>query len=148
MAIYTEESLPSDWKEAIENTKNINGSELASNLTRINLEKIDAGSIVKYGQIIGYKAFSEKLKYSQLRRYVDEIKSFENLENIEQKISQIKLLRIALLHGYSRQSEKMKTFYDFIDTIIKADKIKSEDDFVCFLKLIDSITAHFEALND
>lgn len=109
------------------------------------LQIIDKDILMQYGLVIGYKCAHAELKYNQLRRYVDEIK---NIEQSEDKITRLKMFRVHLLHGYSRQPKELESFYKFIDGIIKSNKVEDEKDFEAFVHLIDSITAHFEAFRN
>ena len=106
------------------------------------LHVIEKDNLMQYGQAIGFKSACEGLKYNQLRRYVDEIKNIEQSEN---RITKLKMFRVHLLHGYSRQPNELEPFYKFIDGIIKSNKVEDDKDFEAFVHLIDSITAHFEA---
>lgn len=131
-----------DWKTQVKAMESKNIDSLTAEFPEERLQKLDADKIIQYGLIIGYKCAHAKLKYSQLRRYVDEIKNFEQLED---KINRLKMFRVHLLHGYSRQPTELEPFYKLIDTIIKSNKVEDEKDFETFIHLIDSITAHFEA---
>ncbi len=106
------------------------------------LDVIEKDYLMQYGQVIGFKSALVGLKYNQLRRYVDEIKNIEQSEN---RITKLKMFRVYLLHGYSRQPTELEPFYKFIDGIIKSNKVEDDKDFEVFVHLIDSITAHFEA---
>lgn len=150
MALYNniEELLDGSgevWVNAVNEMKNQSSKKLVANIIEPRLVSLPADKIVQYGLVIGYKCKESKLKYSQLRRYVDEIKTIEQSSD---KINKIKLFRIQLLHGYSRQKEQLEPFYQFVDGLIKSNKIQEEKDFKAFVDLIDSITAHFEAFRD
>ncbi len=143
MAIYQINALPVDWQVCL---KRFLTADLETIIDQ-PLRNLTPDMIIEYGQVIGYKCFESKLKYSQLRRYVDEIKNIEALASVE-RVSKIQLFRIPLLHGYSRQPEELKPFFKFIDSIIKGNNIQNDDDFENFVRLVDSITAHYEALVD
>ncbi|RXK84874.1 type III-A CRISPR-associated protein Csm2 [Chlorobaculum sp. 24CR] len=150
MALYNniEELLDGSgeaWVNAVNEMKNQSSKKLVANIIEPRLVSLPADKIVQYGLVIGYKCKESKLKYSQLRRYVDEIKTIE--QSLD-KINKIKFFRIPLLHGYSRQKEQLEPFYQFVDGIIKSNKIQEENDFKAFVNLIDSITAHFEAFRE
>jgi len=116
--------------------------ETVEELPDDRLQDVDTDKLMQYGQIIGFQSAKVGLKYNQLRRYVDEIKNFEYSED---KITRLKMFRVHLLHGYSRQPNELEPFYKFIDGIIKSNKVEDDQDFEAFVHLIDSITAHFEA---
>jgi len=132
----------SDWKTQVKVMRDKNIDSLTAEFPEERLQKLEADKIIQYGLVIGYKCANAKLKYSQLRRYVDEIKNFEHSED---KIARLKMFRVHLLHGYSRQPTELEPFYKFIDGIIKSNKVEDEKDFEAFVHLIDAITAHFEA---
>ncbi len=139
------QGFSNEWKTDVLRMNSNPVSALIEELSDNRLQDIvknNADKIIQYGQIIGYKCAEDKLKYSQLRRYVDEIKNIEQSEN---RIAKLKLFRIHLLHGYSRQAKELESFYKFIDGIIKSSTVEDEKDFEAFVHLIDSITAHFEA---
>jgi len=133
------------WVRSVKQMENQSPYDLVRNIVQKQLSLLPADKIVQYGQVIGFKCKQSDLKYSQLRRYVDEIKSIEQSSD---KNNKIKLFRIQLLHGYSRQKEQLEPFYQFVDGLIKSNKIQNEEDFEVFIHLIDSITAHFEAFRD
>jgi CRISPR/Cas system CSM-associated protein Csm2 small subunit len=147
MALYKSieellEGSESNWKESVSQLMTQSASVLAENLVGYKLSNVSADTIVKYGQVIGFKCSKSGLKYSQLRRYVDEIKTIGQAVD---KFNKIKLFRIHLLHGYSRQKEELEPFYRFFDGLIKLNKIQDEEDFDVFIHFIDSVTAHYEA---
>jgi CRISPR type III-A-associated protein Csm2 len=150
MALYKNidellEGSEESWVSAVNEMKSQSPKKLVANITEPRLGSLPADKIVQYGLVIGFQCKDSKLKYSQLRRYVDEIKTIEQSSD---KINKIKLFRIQLLHGYSRQKEQLEPFYQFVDGLIKSNKIQEEKDFTSFVDLIDSITAHFEAFRD
>ena len=131
-----------DWIASVNVLNDKDAVELVAEICVLHLKELTSDQIIQYGQVIGWKCAVSKLKYSQLRRYVDEIKMIGQMPD---KISKLKLFRINLLHGYSRQEKELKQFYIFIDGLIKSNKIIDEEDFDAFSYLIDSITAHYEA---
>lgn len=132
---------PDTWKtDVLRMVDDIN--VLIEELPDGRLQVIEKNKLMQYGQAIGFKSADVGLKYNQLRRYVDEIKNFEQSED---KIIRLKMFRVHLLHGYSRQPNELEPFYKLIDGIIKSNKVEDEKDFEAFIHLIDSITAHFEA---
>ena len=134
-----------EWIVTVKILESKDTTTIAEEICVLQLKELTADKIIQYGQVIGSHCAVSKLKYSQLRRYVDEIKMIEQLSD---RINKLKLFRINLLHGYSRQEKELKPFYIFIDSLIKTNKIKDDKDFETFTYLIDSITAHFEALRD
>lgn len=133
------------WIRTVKWMIGLSADLLVKNITKSQLKLLTANEIVQYGQVLGYQCKNSELKYSQLRRYVDEIKTIE--QSVD-RINKIKLFRIQLLHGYSRQKVQLKPFYQFVDGLIKLNKIKEDKDFEAFVDLIDSITAHYEAFRD
>lgn len=150
MALYNDieellEGSEECWITAVNEMKQQSPEKIVESIIESQLGAISADKIIQYGQVIGYKCEKSKLKYSQLRRYVDEIKTIEQSSD---KINKIKLFRIQLLHGYSRQKEQLEPFYKFVDGMIKSNKIQNEKDFERFVNIVDSITAHYEAFRD
>lgn len=150
MALYNDieellEGSEECWISTVKAMKQQLPEKLVENIIEPQLGSISADKIIQLGQVIGYKCKEKKLKYSQLRRYVDEIKTIEQSSD---KINKIKFFRIQLLHGYSRQKEQLEPFYKFVDGLIKSNKIQNEKDFEKFVNIIDSITAHYEAFRD
>ncbi|NTW83692.1 MAG: type III-A CRISPR-associated protein Csm2 [Chlorobiaceae bacterium] len=150
MALYKNidellEGTEENWVTSVNQLINQSSDELVGNISQSKLNSLSADKIVQYGIVIGFKCFKSGLKYSQLRRYIDEIKTIDQSSD---KINKIKLFRIQLLHGYSRQKEQLEPFYQFVNGLIKSNKIHNDKDFEVFVNLIDSITAHFEAFRD
>lgn len=133
---------PDTWKTDVLRMASGSIKVLVEEFPDDRLQNVDKDKLMRYGQVIGFKSAKAGLKYNQLRRYVDEIKNFEHSED---KITRLKMFRVHLLHGYSRQPTELEPFYKFIDSIIKSNKVEDEKDFDAFVHLIDSITAHFEA---
>lgn len=100
-----------------------------------------------WGLIIAERLYSEKLKYSQLRRFVDALKEIDNLNNWESKKNKISLFPIYLINGYARQ-KNLKLFSFLLSEIIEKDLIKEPEDFIAMLNLIDSITSYFKVLSE
>lgn len=150
MALYKNleellEGQDESWKKAVNAIKTQDGDKIIQSIPETKFSKVSPEKIIQFGQVIGNQCVDSKLKYSQLRRFVDEIKSIEMADD---KINKLKLFRIPLLHGYSRQPVALKPFYQFVDGLIKSNKIQDDDDFENFVRVIDSITAHFEALRN
>ena len=133
---------PLTWKTDVLRMASATINSLIEEFPDERLQIIEKDILMQYGLVIGYKCAQAELRYNQLRRYVDEIK---NIEQSEDKIICLKMFRVHLLHGYSRQQKELESFYKFIDGIIKSNKVEDEKDFEAFVHLIDSITAHFEA---
>jgi len=134
-----------EWVTAVNELKGMNEDLIVRDMIFPRFKNVPAEKIIQYGQVIGSKCADSGLKYSQLRRFIDEIKAIETSPN---RIEKLKLFRIPLLHGYSRQPDALKPFYKFVDELIKSGKIKDDEDFENFVRVIDSITAHYEALRN
>ena len=105
--------------------------------------------VIWYGHRIGaLLAKKEKLKYSQLRRFVDALKEIDTVQDFDEKKTQLTLFQIQLIHGLSRQ-KNLEPFVTVIKGIIEDEKlIKEQADIERFMALVDSITAYFEILEE
>lgn len=112
-------------------------------------ERIKPQQIIRYGHRLGFMlAREKKLKYSQLRRFVDALKDIEAIEHLETKKIKLKLFQVQLVHGLSRK-EELEPFFTVIKGIIENDSlILTDPDFDRFMSLVDSITAYFEIFED
>lgn len=134
---------PQNWVNAINAMQTKDADAIVREIPEKKMKELPAEKVIQLGQVIGEKCVKSKLKYSQLRRFVDEIKSIEMSDD---RINKLKLFRIPLLHGYSRQPDALKPFYQFVDGLIKLNKIQDDEDFEKFVLIIDAITAVYEAL--
>lgn len=112
-------------------------------------ERIKPQQIIRYGHRLGFMlAREKKLKYAQLRRFVDALKDIEAIEHLETKKIKLKLFQVQLVHGLSRK-EELEPFFTVIKGIIENDSlIRNDIDFDRFMSLVDSITAYFEVFED
>jgi hypothetical protein len=106
--------------------------------------------VIRYGLWTGER-LAGKVKYSQLRNFVDEIKRIYQGPSDEASVGLIRtdlvLFQIQLLHGLSRQAA-LDPFVTLLRGIIQRNEtwLRSRADLDRFMALVDSITAHFEVL--
>ena len=143
-----------DWKKWFDENINIVPTllsdlilkEIRRNLNSISSPRLYLGlfpqQIIMYGHLIGAKLEGEKLKYSQLRRFVDALKEIDNLKNWQDKLYKINLFPIYLVNGAARQ-DKLLLFTSTINGIIMNNWIIEQEDFDTLLQLVDSITSYF-----
>lgn len=98
--------------------------------------------INQFGHLIGYK-LAQKVKYSQLRRFVDAFKDLEIETDFPKRQNKLNLFPIYLIHGYSRK-EELYLFTHLLNHIIQNEWIKEPDDFETLMDLVDAITAYFQ----
>ena len=151
--------LDEDWKKwyssvEINSKKNKDFSEYILKEIKANFsdsEKLANGLFPKqinyYGHKMGFILVENKLKYSQLRRFVDALKTIDNISDWETKKFKVELFPIQLVHGLARK-EELEPFVILIKGIIERDWIKETDDFETLLSLVDSITAYFEVFEN
>lgn len=130
--------------------------------TEILLEKIEKELIIKntalskklfskqinqYGHLVAFHLFTNGVKYSQLRRFVDALKDIDNLAKWELKKQKVEAFPIYLINGYARQKD-LKLFSFLFSEIIENNMVQNQQDLDTLLTFIDSITAYFDSLRD
>lgn len=137
-----------EWREWFKETRD--ASKIMEEIDQCGgdtlAQKILPRQIIMYGHWLGYM-LAIKLKYAQLRRFVDALKDIERKGDLETRKKRLTLFQIQLVHGLSRQ-KALEPFFIIIKGIIHLDIIKNEEDFERFMSLVDSITAYFEIFED
>lgn len=136
-----------NWYNSVRNERQILNEIEA--LSGSLAERIKPQKVIWYGHRLGHLLAERKLKYAQLRRFVDALKEIEAIETLETKKVKLTLFQVQLIHGLSRK-EELEPFFIVVKGIIaNADElILTEEDFARFIALIDSITAYFEVFED
>jgi len=135
------------WYNSNKSAQDILGEIKNQDTNRTFTQRVLPQQIIWYGHRIGAILANNKLKYAQLRRFVDALKDIAALDDWNKKLIELTLFQVQLVHGYSRKAE-LEPFFTVIKGIIEKDWIKSSEDFERFMALIDSITAHFEIFED